>query len=157
MEWAENNDTDYIFGLAGNATLDAQVAEVATNLRFHHAMSSKPKLRTYASFTYQAGSWKRPRRSWPGSSARCGRQRTACARRSISATSLPRWGAHLIAAALQGQELGDGRVYKAIAEAQRRHFDPPILLASSKWDRRFISFTGPLLPPLDFGRARVIP
>ena len=33
-----------------------------TNLRFHHAMSSKPKLRTFASFMYQAGSWKRPRK-----------------------------------------------------------------------------------------------
>jgi len=38
MEWAENNDADYIFGLAGNAALDAIVAEVAVNLRFHHAM-----------------------------------------------------------------------------------------------------------------------
>jgi hypothetical protein len=45
MEWAENNDADYIFGLAGNAALDALVAETAVNLRFHHAMSSKPKLR----------------------------------------------------------------------------------------------------------------
>jgi hypothetical protein len=35
MEWAENNDADYIFGLAGNAALDALVAETAVNLRFH--------------------------------------------------------------------------------------------------------------------------
>jgi len=62
MEWAEDNGADYIFGLAGNATLDALVAETADNLRFHHAMSSKAKLRTFASFTYQAGSWKRPRK-----------------------------------------------------------------------------------------------
>ena len=62
MEWAENNDADYIFGLAGNAVLDALVAETADNLRFHHAMSSEAKLRTYASFMYQAGSWKRPRK-----------------------------------------------------------------------------------------------
>src|SRR5262249_11168910 len=48
MEWAENNDADYIFGLAGNAALDAIVAEVAVNLRFHHAMSSKARLRTFA-------------------------------------------------------------------------------------------------------------
>ena len=33
-----------------------------TYLRFHHAMSSKAKLRTFASFMYQAGSWKRPRK-----------------------------------------------------------------------------------------------
>jgi len=62
MEWAENNDADYIFGLAGNAALDARLAETATNLRFHHALSSKPKLRTYASVMYQAGSWSRPRK-----------------------------------------------------------------------------------------------
>jgi hypothetical protein len=62
MEWAEDHDADYIFGLAGNAALDALVAEAAVNLRFHHAMSSKAKLRTYASFLYQAGSWRRPRK-----------------------------------------------------------------------------------------------
>jgi Transposase DDE domain group 1 len=38
------------------------LAETADNLRFHHAESSQPKLRTYASFTYQAGSWTRPRK-----------------------------------------------------------------------------------------------
>ena len=74
MDWAENHDADYIFGLAGNAALDALMAEVAVNLRFHHAMSSKPKLRTFASFMYQAGSWKRSRaKSWRGSNARCSR------------------------------------------------------------------------------------
>jgi hypothetical protein len=62
MEWAEDNGIDYIFGLAGNTTLDALVAETAANLRFHHAGSSEAKLRTYASVTYQAGSWKRPRK-----------------------------------------------------------------------------------------------
>jgi Transposase DDE domain group 1 len=62
MEWAEDNDVDYIFGLAGNTTLDALLAETADNLRFHHAKSSQTKLRTYATFTYQAGSWTRPRK-----------------------------------------------------------------------------------------------
>jgi Transposase DDE domain group 1 len=62
MEWAEDNGEDYIFGLAGNAALDALVAETADNLRFHHARSSKAKLRTYASFMYQATSWKCPRK-----------------------------------------------------------------------------------------------
>ena len=62
MEWAENNGVDYIFGLAGNTTLDALVAETADNLRFHHAKSNQTKLRTYASFFYQAGSWDRPRK-----------------------------------------------------------------------------------------------
>jgi hypothetical protein len=62
MEWAEDNDADYIFGLAGNAPLDAMVEETAAYLRFHHAVSSKAKLRTFANFMYQAGSWKRPRK-----------------------------------------------------------------------------------------------
>src|SRR4030081_3521767 len=62
MKWEEDHDADYISGLAGNAVLDALVAETATNRRFHHALSSKPKLRTYASFMYQAGSWKRSRK-----------------------------------------------------------------------------------------------
>jgi hypothetical protein len=37
MDWAEDNGTDYIFGLAGNAALDAVVAEIADNLRFQQA------------------------------------------------------------------------------------------------------------------------
>src|SRR3979411_2164780 len=41
LEWAEDNDADYIFGLAGNAALDALVAETADYLRLHHAISSK--------------------------------------------------------------------------------------------------------------------
>src|SRR4051794_37299869 len=40
MDWAEDNDADYIFGLAGNDALDALVAETAVNLHFHHAISS---------------------------------------------------------------------------------------------------------------------
>ncbi len=62
MEWAEDNGADYIFGLSGNAALDALAAETADNLRFHHAKSSHTKLRSYASFIYQAGSWTRPRK-----------------------------------------------------------------------------------------------
>ncbi len=38
------------------------VAQTADNLRFHHAMSSKAKLRTFASFMYRASSWKQPRK-----------------------------------------------------------------------------------------------
>jgi hypothetical protein len=62
MERAESDGTDYIFGLAGNPVLDALMAETADNLRFHHAESNQAKLRTYASFFYQAGSWDRPRK-----------------------------------------------------------------------------------------------
>jgi hypothetical protein len=59
MDWAEDHDEDYIFGLPGNTALDALTAQTAIILRCHHAMSSKAKLRTYASFMYQAGSWRR--------------------------------------------------------------------------------------------------
>jgi hypothetical protein len=62
MEWAENDGADYIFGLAGNRALDALMAETADDLRFRHAGISQAKLRTYASFMYQAGSWTRPRK-----------------------------------------------------------------------------------------------
>jgi hypothetical protein len=48
--------------LIENGALDALVAETADNLRFHHAKSGQTKLRTYASFTYRAGSWTRPRK-----------------------------------------------------------------------------------------------
>ena len=40
-----------------------------------------------------------------------------------------------VAAALQGQELGDGTVYRAIAQAQRKYYDPPILTPGSRWER----------------------
>src|SRR5258708_7781884 len=59
MEWAEDDGADYIFGLAGNTTLDALVAKTADNLRFHHDKSRQEKLRTYATFPYHPGSWKR--------------------------------------------------------------------------------------------------
>jgi hypothetical protein len=62
MEWAENNDAGYIFGLAGNSVLDALVAETADHLRFHHAAGTDDKLRCFESFEYQAKSWSRPRR-----------------------------------------------------------------------------------------------
>jgi|GraSoiStandDraft_16_1057320.scaffolds.fasta_scaffold408270_1 hypothetical protein len=38
-----------------------------------------------------------------------------------------------VAAALQGQELGDGTVYRAIAQAQRQYY-PPILTPGSRWE-----------------------
>jgi hypothetical protein len=31
-----------------------------------------------------------------------------------------------VATALQGQELGDGTVYRVVAQVQRRYYDPPI-------------------------------
>jgi hypothetical protein len=49
-------------GLTSTSTRTIIIQEAADNLRFHHAKSSQTKLRTYASFTYQAGSWTRPRK-----------------------------------------------------------------------------------------------
>ena len=40
-----------------------------------------------------------------------------------------------VAAALQGQELGDGTVHRAVAQAQRQYYDPPILTPRSRWER----------------------
>ena len=62
MEWAEVNETGYIFGFSGNATLHNLVAETAEHLCFRHAMSTDEKMRAYTSFAYQARSWKRPRK-----------------------------------------------------------------------------------------------
>jgi hypothetical protein len=61
MEWAEGNGADYIFGLAGNAVLDALAAETAVQLRLRHALGSDAKRRTYTSFKYRAKSWSKPR------------------------------------------------------------------------------------------------
>jgi len=61
MQWLEENDGHFIFGLGGNAALDAHVAEAAARLAFDHLLGSEDKLRTYVSFEYQASSWKRPR------------------------------------------------------------------------------------------------
>jgi len=59
MEWAGNDGDSYIFGLAGNAVLDAMVAKPPTicafiTPSFDRLRSRQPKLRTYASFMYQA-------------------------------------------------------------------------------------------------------
>jgi hypothetical protein len=38
---------------------DSHYGRVEANLRFHHAKSRQETVRTYTSFSYQAGSWKR--------------------------------------------------------------------------------------------------
>ncbi len=62
MDWCDDNGAGYIFGLAGNAALDREVAEISDHLRFWHAWSNEPKMRYYSSFEYRAGSWKTARR-----------------------------------------------------------------------------------------------
>ena len=62
LDWCDDNGVGYIFGLAGNAALDREVAEISDHLRFWHALSAEPKLRCYTAFEYRSGSWSRPRR-----------------------------------------------------------------------------------------------
>lgn len=62
MDWCDENGTGYIFGLAGNAALDREIADISAHLRFWHAWSNEPKMRCYSSFEYRAGSWKTARR-----------------------------------------------------------------------------------------------
>jgi hypothetical protein len=52
MDWYDDNGAGYIFGLAGNAALDREVAEISDHLRFWHAWSNEPKMRCYSSFEY---------------------------------------------------------------------------------------------------------
>lgn len=62
MDWCEDNDVGYVFGLPGNKVLEREVAEISDHLRFWHAWSAEPKMRCYTSFEYRAGSWSRARR-----------------------------------------------------------------------------------------------
>ena len=61
MAWCEDNAVDYIFGLAGNARLDALAAEVADDLKVRRAEAGAEKLRAFTSFAYSAKSWHRER------------------------------------------------------------------------------------------------
>jgi len=62
MTWCEDNGEGFIFGLPGNAVLDAMIAETCDHLRFWHAIGTEAKLRCYASHEYKARKWKRARR-----------------------------------------------------------------------------------------------
>jgi hypothetical protein len=61
MAWCEQAGVDYIFGLAGNARLDALAAEVADDLKVRRAEAGAEKLRGFTSFAYDARSWHRQR------------------------------------------------------------------------------------------------
>ncbi len=61
MAWCEDNDIDYIFGLSGNAVLNAKAAGVADDLKVHRAEDGADKMRAFTSFAYAAKSWKRER------------------------------------------------------------------------------------------------
>ena len=72
MDFCEQNDIDFVFGLSGNGTLDGAVEIVADDICTRRALAQAPVLRGYAETMYRAKSWSKPRR--------------ACAR--IEATSL---------------------------------------------------------------------
>ncbi|MGH8701444.1 MAG: IS1380 family transposase, partial [Burkholderiales bacterium] len=62
MEWCEDNDIDYIFGLGGNAVLRAGVGAVAGDLCVRRAESAAEKLRGWTALSYGAKGWKTTRR-----------------------------------------------------------------------------------------------
>src|SRR5712664_3370293 len=62
MEWCEANGVDYIFGLAGNDVLHAQIRILADDLCVRRAEGEQDKRRTWTEFRYAAKSWTTPRR-----------------------------------------------------------------------------------------------
>jgi hypothetical protein len=64
MEWCEQNGVQYVFGLAGNATLGAQVFAKSDEVCVRRA-TARPQpdaLRDFIEIRYAARSWSRPRR-----------------------------------------------------------------------------------------------
>lgn len=62
MDWCEANGIDYIFGLAGNDVLHAQIRSVADDLCVRRAEGEQDKRRTWTEVRYAAKSWTKPRR-----------------------------------------------------------------------------------------------
>ena len=61
MDWCEDNDVDYIFGLAGNDVLKARVRAAGDDLCVRRAEAGADKLRGFCAFDYAAKSWRRKR------------------------------------------------------------------------------------------------
>jgi hypothetical protein len=62
MERCEENGIDYLFGLAGNDVLQAQIRIVADDLCVRRAEGEQEKRRTWTEVRYAAKSWTEPRR-----------------------------------------------------------------------------------------------
>jgi hypothetical protein len=62
MAWCEQNDIDYIFGLAGTKPLTRKLDEVADAVRTERAVANKAVVRGYTETRHAAGSWHRERR-----------------------------------------------------------------------------------------------
>jgi hypothetical protein len=63
MDFREQNDIDFVFGLSGTGTLDRAVEIVADDIRTRRAFAQAPVLRGYAETMYRAKSWSKPRRA----------------------------------------------------------------------------------------------
>ena len=63
MAWCEDNDVDYIFGLAGSKPLSAKVEVPADAVRTERAVADKAVVRGYAETRHKARSWDRERRA----------------------------------------------------------------------------------------------
>jgi hypothetical protein len=62
MEWCEDNDVSYIFGLAGNAVLHELCRAKSDALIRRWDLEAEDKLRRMTTFSYAAKSWTRERR-----------------------------------------------------------------------------------------------
>ncbi len=63
MTWCEDNNIDYVFGLAGTMPLSKKVDETADAVRTERALDDKAVVRGYAETRYRAKSWTRERRA----------------------------------------------------------------------------------------------
>jgi hypothetical protein len=63
MEWCDENDIDFVFGLPGNTVLDRLVDATADDIRTRRALDQKPCLRGFAETSYRAKSWNTDRRA----------------------------------------------------------------------------------------------
>jgi len=62
MDWCEDNDLDYVFGLSGNRILAPAVEDNADDIRTRRALKQMLVLRGYAQTDYAAKSWRAERR-----------------------------------------------------------------------------------------------
>jgi hypothetical protein len=62
MDWCERNGVQYVFGLSGNAILDAQIFAVTDDICVRRARGRLALLREFTETRYAAKSWRHPRR-----------------------------------------------------------------------------------------------
>jgi hypothetical protein len=63
MAWCEDNNVDYVFGLAGSKPLARKVEETADAVRTDRAQGDKPVVRNYTETRHKAKSWNKERRA----------------------------------------------------------------------------------------------